>query len=111
MTQEIGELLWRKIILDDPGVKWNEAIKLYCFNKLLINIAHNPSQHDCTKYIEVDQHFIKEKLNSGLIYPPYVSIDRQLLDILTNGLSSRSFQKMTCKLEADNITHQLKGEC
>ena len=64
MTQEIGELLWRKIILDDPGVKWNEAIKLYCFNKLLINIAHNPSQHDCTKYIEVDQHFIKEKLNS-----------------------------------------------
>jgi len=42
-------------------------MKLYCDNKSTINIAHNPVQHDHTKYVKVDIHFIKEKLNSELI--------------------------------------------
>ena len=49
------------------------TIKLYCDNKSAINIAHNLIQHDQTKHVEVDQHFIKEKLNSGFICTPYVS--------------------------------------
>ena len=49
------------------------TIKLYCDNKSAINIAHNLIQHDQTKHVEVDQHFIKEKLNSVFICTPYVS--------------------------------------
>ena len=45
-------------------------MKLYCDNKSVINIAYNPMQHDRTKHIEVDQHFIKEKLDSRMIYTP-----------------------------------------
>ena len=40
-------------------------MKLYCDNESTINIAYNPIQHDLTKHIEV--HFIKEKLDIGLI--------------------------------------------
>ena len=40
------------------------------------------------KPIEIAKHFIKEKLDSGLIYTPYVSTNHQLVDILTKGLSS-----------------------
>ena len=40
-------------------------MKLYCDNKSAINIAHNPIQHDRTKHIEVDRHFIKENLEEG----------------------------------------------
>ena len=47
-------------------------MKLYCDNKSAINIAHNPVQHDQTKHIEIDKHFIKEKLDSELICTPYV---------------------------------------
>ena len=43
-----------KIILDDLGIKWDDPMKLYYDNKLVINIAHNPIQHDRTKHIEVD---------------------------------------------------------
>ena len=39
--------------------------------RTVINIAHNPMQHDRTKHIEIDRHFIKEKLDSGLICTPY----------------------------------------
>lgn len=35
--------------------------------------AHNPIQHDRTKQIEVDRHFIKEMLDNDLICTPYLS--------------------------------------
>jgi len=40
---------------------------LLCDNKSAIGIVDNPIQHDMTKHIEIDQHFIKEKLDNGLI--------------------------------------------
>ena len=67
-------------------------------NKSTISIAHNPVQHDRTKHIEIDRHFIKEKLDSGLICTPYVSTHGQLDDILTKGLSSSVFQSFVSKL-------------
>lgn len=42
-------------------------MRLYFDNKSTIRIAQNPVQHDWIKNIEVDRHFIQEKLESGLI--------------------------------------------
>ena len=53
--------------------------------------------------MEIDRHFIKEKLDSGLICNPYVSTDRQLADILTKHLSSTKFQTSISKLGMENI--------
>ena len=55
------------------------------------------------KHVKVDQHFIKEKLDIGLICMPYVSTKGQLADVLTKGLASQEFQIITCKLGMDNI--------
>ena len=55
-------------------------MKLYCDNKLAINIAHNPIQHDRTKHIEIDKHFIKEKLEEGVLCMSYVPLEHQLVD-------------------------------
>ena len=61
-------------------------MRLYCDNKSVICIAHNLVQHDRTKHVEVDRHFIKENLDSGLICTPFVTSSDQLAHILTNGL-------------------------
>ena len=79
------------------------TIRLYCNNKLVINIAHNPVQHDRTKHAKVDKHFIKEKLDDGLIYTPYVFIGDQLADVLIKGLASAQFQEIIIELVIDNI--------
>ena len=102
MAQGICELLWLKIILEDLKIKWEGPMKLYCDNKSAISIAHNPVQYDQTKHIEVDRHFIKEKLDSGLICTPYVSSQGQLADILTKGLSSSNFERIVSKLGMEN---------
>ena len=98
MAAGVCELLWVKIILEDLKVQWSKPMKLYCDNKSAINIAHNLVQHDQTKHIETDRHFIKEKLDSGLICTPYVPTGYQLADVLTKGLCSNVFHKNISKL-------------
>ena len=68
----ICELLWLKKLLENLRIPSKKPIKLYYDNKTTINIAHNPVQHDRTKLVEVDHHFIKEKLEVRLICMPYV---------------------------------------
>lgn len=50
----------------------NLPIRVYCDNQTAIDIINNHVQHDKTKHVEVSTHFIKEKLQSGLICVPYV---------------------------------------
>ena len=58
-------------------------MKLCLNNKATINIAYNLVQHDKTKHIKVDWHLIKERLDGGLIYMPYIPTIEQLEDIFT----------------------------
>ena len=78
-------------------------MKLYCDNKSTIRIAHNSVQPDQTKHIEIDRHFIKEKLDSGLICTPYVPTRHQLADVLTKGLCSNVFHKNISKLRMEDL--------
>jgi len=64
---------------------------LYCENKAAISIVHNLVQHDRTKHIEVDRHFIKEQLQCGYICTPFMKTRDQLVDVLTKGLPSTRF--------------------
>nr|KYP55256.1 hypothetical protein KK1_001462 [Cajanus cajan] len=73
MALGICELLWLEIILEDLKIRWDEPMRLYCDNKSAIIIAHNPVQYDRTKHIEVDRHFIKEKLDYGMICQNHVA--------------------------------------
>jgi hypothetical protein len=98
MSHGVCELLWLQTFLRDLGFPDASPMKLYCDNKAAINIAHNPVQHDRTKHIEIDRHFIKEKLNNGLICMPFVRSEDQLADVFTKGLSSRSFHPIVFKL-------------
>jgi len=68
----VCDMLWLKILLKELGFDSKVSIRLYCDNKAAIKIAHNPVQHDQTKHLEIDRHFIKEKLRKGIICTPYV---------------------------------------
>lgn len=76
---------------------------LYCDNKAAVDIANNPVQHDRTKHVEIDRHFIKEKLDRGIICMPHVSSTSQVADILTKGLPERSFSVFCSKMGLYNV--------
>ena len=72
MANSVCELLWVERILKELKMPINPPTKLYCVNKATISIANNPVQHDRTKQVEIDRHFIKEKIDCGAIGMPFV---------------------------------------
>ena len=78
-------------------------MKIFCDNKAAIAIAYNPVLHDRTKHVEVDKHFIKEKLENGLIIMPYIPIVEQVADIFTKGLPKKQFDYLVSKLAMNDI--------
>ena len=79
--------LWLRNLLRNLGFKRKKAMPLYCDNKAAVEIAHNPVEHNRTKHVEVDSHFIKEKLDRQIILFPFVPSEDQLADILTKTVS------------------------
>jgi hypothetical protein len=98
MAHGVCEVLWLKIILMELGLFQAGPLMMYCDNKAALDIAHNPVQHGRTKHIEIDRHFIKEKLDQGIICMPYVSSSNQLADILTKGLVEKVFSSLCSKM-------------
>jgi hypothetical protein len=50
----------------------DEPLRLYFDNQATINIVRNHVQHDRTKHIEIDRHFIKEKIDEGALQVDFV---------------------------------------
>ncbi|KAM2530612.1 hypothetical protein PS1_028457 [Malus domestica] len=103
MAHGICELLWLKILLTKIGIKPCGAMFLYCEIQAIREIANNIVQHDRTKHVEVDRHFIKEKLDVKLIDIPYVRSEDQLAAVLTHAVATRVFQNSLDKLSLGNI--------
>ena len=77
----------------------------------LQSVLHIIQCNTIERNTEINRHFIKEKLDSGLIYTPYISTNRQLANILTKDLNGTKFQASISKLGMKNIySPQLEGE-
>ncbi|KAL6185394.1 hypothetical protein ACLB2K_041528 [Fragaria x ananassa] len=76
---------------------------LHYDNTTAVEIAHNLVQHDRTKHIEIDRHFIKEKLDARIISFPFVPLEEQLANILTKAVSSWAFSDSVDKLGIQDL--------
>ncbi|GAV84981.1 hypothetical protein CFOL_v3_28421, partial [Cephalotus follicularis] len=103
MAHDICEHLRVRSLLQDLGLPTDPPMRLYCNNNSAINIVHNPVQHDRTKHIAIDRHFIKEQMEVGVICIPIVQSGPQLADIFTKGLGFKIFSPIVSKSGMSNI--------
>ncbi|GKE75717.1 putative RNA-directed DNA polymerase [Tanacetum coccineum] len=82
IAKGLAEALWIRKLVSEIGFPPRGSTQIMCDNKAAIQISENPVQHDRTKHVEVDRHFIKEKLEAGIIELPFVKSSDQLADIL-----------------------------
>lgn len=56
----------------------HNPMKLHCDNKVPITIAHPSVHYSRTKHVEIDCHFIKEKIKERLICIDYITQSNRL---------------------------------
>nr|GEY60192.1 retrovirus-related Pol polyprotein from transposon TNT 1-94 [Tanacetum cinerariifolium] len=69
-----------------------DKIPMYCESKAAIAISCNPVQHSRTKHIDVRYHFIKEKVEKGIVELFFVKTEYQLADRFTKALPVERFK-------------------
>ncbi|KAL6319841.1 hypothetical protein AAG906_036909 [Vitis piasezkii] len=97
------ELIWLKHLLRELRFGKDEQMKLIYDNQAALHIASNPVFHERTKHIEVDCHFIREKIASGCVATSFVNSNDQLADIFTKSLRGPRIKYICNKLGAYNI--------
>jgi hypothetical protein len=105
-----AELCWLHTLIKDLGIFLSDPPILWCDNVSALAIASNPVFHARTKHIEVDFHFIRERVIRKDLQVKFVSTMDQLADIFTKGLSSPRFHDLQSKLLVPVDTIRLRGD-
>ena len=103
MAKGICEGIWLKRLLEELQVPVKFPMTLHCDNQAAISIAKNPVHHDRTKHVEIDRHFIKEKIEQGIFEVSYTPTHCQTTDILTKSLARIKYEDLIGKLGMINI--------
>jgi hypothetical protein len=104
MATTTSEITWIKCLLHDLGYDQIEKpTKLFCDSQAAIHIASNSVFHERTKHIEVDCHFVCEKLLNKVIETSYGPNKQQLVDVFTKALTAGPFQEVLDKLTSNRL--------
>lgn len=63
----VGEVSWLVIILGDMVLVLSSHVPIFWDNQAALHIAKNPVFYERTKHIEIDCHYVRDCLASGLM--------------------------------------------
>ena len=103
MAQSVCEIIWLHQLLMEVGIKTPVPAKLWSDNQTALHVASYPVFHERTKHIEIDCHFVREKIQLSLISVGYVKTSEQLDYIFTKALNRDQVSYLCNKLGIINI--------
>lgn len=85
------ELQWLLYLIQDLRVQCSKPHVLYCDNQSAIHIVTNLFFHERTKHLEIDCHFLREKILQDLFKLLSVKSQDQLVDLFVKHLPPKNF--------------------
>ncbi|XP_016648868.1 PREDICTED: uncharacterized mitochondrial protein AtMg00810-like [Prunus mume] len=104
-----AEVSWIRQLLCDLHMVIPEAPILHSDNLSALALSANPVLHSRIKHMDIDFHFIREKVQNKDLIVQYVSTDEQVADILTKGLHSPLFVKHCGNLSLSSPPAEIEG--
>ncbi|XP_048445143.1 uncharacterized mitochondrial protein AtMg00810-like [Pyrus x bretschneideri] len=104
-----AEISWLRSLFRDLQLPFL-CPQLWCDNISSIALASNPVFHSRTKHLEVDYHFVREKVVRGELLVNFICSQDQVADIFTKGLSSSRFKTLVSKLPVVSRPLSLRGD-
>ena len=83
---------------------------LWCDNQSAGELARNPILHSKSKHIELDVHYIRDKVLGKELEVRYIPTEEQVADVLTKALSFPKFNYFQSKLNVINRPLSLRGD-
>ena len=96
------EVLWLRYLLTDLCVSPSSATTIWCDNLGATYLSVNPIFHARTKHVEVDYHFVRDRVTKKEIQIRFIPSKDQLADILTKPLASSVFTSLRSNLHMDH---------
>jgi hypothetical protein len=104
-----AEMFWLRMLLKDIHVFLSTTPTIWCDNVSALALASNRIYHARTKHIEVDYHFVREKVLNQDVLLRFISTDDQVADVFTKGLGSARFVYLRLKLMVIPSPISLRG--
>jgi hypothetical protein len=102
----VAEASWLRQLLLELHSPLTRATVVYCDNISAVYLSTNPVQHQRTKHVEIDLHFVRERVALGHVRVFHVPTSSQYADIFTKGLQTSVFMEF-----CSSLTVLTAGEC
>ncbi|XP_048493268.1 uncharacterized mitochondrial protein AtMg00810-like [Beta vulgaris subsp. vulgaris] len=107
----VSESCWLRNLLLELHCPLSTATLVYCDNVSAIYLTGKPVQHQRTKHIEMDIHFVREKVARGHVRVLHVPSRHQIADIFTKGLPLILFEDFRDSLSVRPPPASTEGVC
>jgi histone deacetylase 1/2 len=98
-----AEATWVQSLLRELGVSQPRAPVLWCDNLGATYLTANPVFHARTKHIEVDFHFVREKVALGALDVRFIASADQVADAFTKPVSRQVLERMRSNLNLVSV--------
>jgi histone deacetylase 1/2 len=99
----VAESCWVRQLMQELQCPIQTATIVYCDNVSAVYLSANPVHHRRTKHIELDIHFVREKVALGAVRVLHVPSSSQYADIFTKGLPTALFREFRSSLHVDAL--------
>lgn len=104
-----AEVIWIESLLHELSIHLHRPSILWCDNLGAGSLASNPAFHARTKHLEIDLHFVRDRVLDKKLDVRYVDSTHQIADIFTKPLPHSSFSYLCTKLTLGYPEFNLRG--
>jgi histone deacetylase 1/2 len=98
LANATAEVIWIESLLKELGIQRNEVSCLWCDNMGATYLSANPIFHARTKHIEIDFHFVRERVAKKQLEIRFIPSKDQVADGFTKALPARQFEEFKYNL-------------
>jgi histone deacetylase 1/2 len=98
LANATAEIIWIESLLKELGIRRYETSCLWCDNMGATYLSANPIFHARTKHIEIDFHFVRERVANRQLDIRFIPSRDQVADGFTKALPARQFEEFKYNL-------------
>ncbi|XP_042965972.1 uncharacterized mitochondrial protein AtMg00810-like [Carya illinoinensis] len=109
IASSAAEVTWLQTVLRELAVPLSQAPTLWCDNLGATYLSANPVYHSKTKHMDIDYHFVRDKVAAHTLKVSFISSKDQIADILTKPLVADKFSHLRTSLKVVDTPLDSRG--